>query len=213
MKRIIVLILSALVMFSFTSCNLMEKAEQAVVDIAKENGTEITRGTVEGNVYTSQFSGITVTAPENWEYMSNDELVTLTNESVGEVDASSIVKSLAELAIVFDMVVQDPEYGTNIMIMYENYSVIGETSSIEERVGDITDEISEESGGNYEMLTDETVTLGGESYRKLEFRYESEGIALGQAYYVRMIDDVVLSVVATYADGFATSAEIESMFS
>ncbi len=213
MKKIVVLLLSALVLFSFTSCNLVESVERAVVDVVKENGTEITRGTVEGNVYTSQFSGITVTAPENWEYMSEDELTALTNESVDAVDASSIVKSLAELAIGFDMVVQDPEYGTNIMIMYENYSVIGETSSVEERVGDIKDEISEESGGNYEMLTDETVTLGGESYRKLEFRYESEGIALGQAYYVRMIEDVVLSVVATYADGFATSSEIEAMFS
>lgn len=209
-KKVISILLSVLMVLGLTSCGIFDKV---VENVASANEKLIPKGSVEANVYSSEYSGLRFTKPDSWEYASDEELAAVLDQGISNTDGNSVTKDIAEMSVRADMMVKDPQYGTNILIMYENHDLVGMSQTVDERREFVEGQINEASGGDYVRLADKDITLCGETYHKQEFSYENGGIELIQAYYFRMIDGVVVTVTVTYAEGVVTTEEIESMFS
>ena len=68
MKKLLAMILCAVMVFSFAACSETEKAEVEAITITPE------RGTVENGIYENTTFGVKFEAGENWYFLSDDEI-------------------------------------------------------------------------------------------------------------------------------------------
>ncbi|MBQ8623538.1 MAG: hypothetical protein IJ424_04070 [Oscillospiraceae bacterium] len=205
MKRLFALLVVFIVAFSMVGC----------ADTAKDivNKT-LTRGTFDGNVYTSEYVGIKFTKPDSWVFATEEEMNSLMDAGADVMDQSDYQKSLSEMLTVFDMMASDPETGNNINFVYENLKL---SDSV-----DITeDEYIESFKTNLESIADisytfgevETVTLGGVEFIKLNCdAVYYQVVSMKQAVYLKKVGDYMVSITLTLVDG-SDASNIEAYFS
>lgn len=176
------------------------------------------RGTVDGQVYTSEFAGLRFTAPDGWEYASEEEILAIMGLGVEAVGADDMVLELMKLTTIYDAQAADPETGMNLTIMYENIPAYGldPASFTEEQYAESVKEITTGVDGiTYTYSEPEYVTLGGGSYLKLTATgyYEIYGMQAEQAMYFRRIGDFMMSIIVSSGLDTADPASLESCFS
>ena len=82
MKRVSYLALALALVLSLTACSIGSK--------------KFERGVVEGQTYTSQFLGLTCTAPAEYTYLNDQEIAQLNNLAADAVDSEELVKQMRE---------------------------------------------------------------------------------------------------------------------
>lgn len=82
MKRVSYLALALALVLSLTACSFGSK--------------KFERGVVEGQTYTSQFLGLTCTAPAEFTYLSDEEIAQRNHLAAEAVDAEELVKQMRE---------------------------------------------------------------------------------------------------------------------
>ena len=82
MKRVSYLALALALVLSLTACSIGSK--------------KFERGVVEGQTYTSQFLGLTCTAPAEYTYLSDQEIAQLNDLTADVVDSEELVKQMRE---------------------------------------------------------------------------------------------------------------------
>lgn len=82
MKRVSYLALALALVLSLTACSFGSK--------------KFERGVVEGQTYTSQFLGLTCTAPAEYTYLSDEEIAQLNDLAAEAVDSEELVKQMRE---------------------------------------------------------------------------------------------------------------------
>ena len=82
MKRVSYLALALALVLSLTACSFGSK--------------KFERGVVEGQTYTSQFLGLTCTAPAEFTYLSDEEIAQLNDLAAEAVDSEELVKQMRE---------------------------------------------------------------------------------------------------------------------
>ncbi len=201
MKKILCIALSLLMLAGLVAC---------------QEPVEITRGTVDGNVFTSTFSGITFTKPDSWVYSSADELAQMMNSTIEEMTDSKFAESVSKLQTVQDMMVTDKKTGCNVSISYENLLISGSTKiTAEEYLEKSKQEmakLSETMGITATFKDSSTKTLGGDEYVYARFETVAQGITMSQHYYLRKVEGYMTVIVATLVSGYEP-ADIEAMFS
>lgn len=115
-KRLILLMLFGVVLFGATGCGKTteEFLEDEIIDVE----TEMTLGEWNENTYTNEFLGLTYQKPEDWTRYSDEEIKSLMEIGLENVDGSELSKKLAELTSV-TYVMASKASGTNIIIMSE----------------------------------------------------------------------------------------------
>lgn len=82
MKRVSCLALALALVLSLTACSIGSK--------------KFERGVVEGQTYTSQFLGLTCTAPAEYTYLNDQEIAQLNDLTADVVDSEELVKQMRE---------------------------------------------------------------------------------------------------------------------
>ncbi|MBQ8297293.1 MAG: hypothetical protein IJX77_05870 [Ruminococcus sp.] len=210
----------------------ISESEEAINEIIGEDdsddedadGSEFVMGSVDGNVYTSSFSGLKFTAPDGYVFSTEEEILEMMNigtEIMG--DKGELYMELAEQGSIYDMVAQDPVTGDNVMIMYENLGAYGSAVADAYDVDTYLEAVElqfeglESSGIIYEKANESDVTLGGREFRKVEFscHYETYDLTTNQAYYIAKDGDYMTVVIASLGVNSAMSdvSEFEQYFS
>lgn len=230
MKKIIALLLALLMLSTFIGCSgddekpADEPVETAeVIDTTKNTvatpntpkpiEAKLTRGKIEGQKYSSAYTGLNFTAPDGWEYSTDEAMAELLNMSADMLSEEKIAETLTGTTTVFDMIATNASNGNNVTVSYENMNYIcGKAVSSEEYIEFLKERVGKQMQIDYEFMDEATVTLSGEEYRRVVVLAKTESFEMYQAYYVRVIDDVAISI-STSLLGNTTVADVEAMFS
>lgn len=197
MKKVVSLLMLVVVLVTAVSCG----------------AKEISRGTVDGNVYKSDFTGITFTKPDSWKFSSDEEIADTMEIAVDQLLDENYADAAANMTTIFDMMAVDATSGTNVNITYENLAKSGNEDLSADEYLDITVEQLTSQDALSVSLTEETkATLCGDEYVRATFSSSYMGISMTQVYYLRKIDNYMVNIVVTLV-GNTTIADVEAMFS
>ncbi|MDO5123881.1 MAG: hypothetical protein Q4D44_04360 [Eubacteriales bacterium] len=214
MKRFIAIVMAAMLILSFSGCSIVkdfkegfaEGFEDGLKSTIQQSGKGYTHGVVEGNVYTSEMTGLTFTAPDGWSFRTDEELMELMDGVYDEEVEDAFTNAAAKMNTVTEMMAIDDNSGTNVIIVYENLLLTGNSGISEEEYFELA-----KTYGSFEGLAIfdelESVTLSGKDCKYVQIN--NEGIT--QYYYMMALEDYMCIIVATNA-GDTTRSEIESMF-
>lgn len=189
MKKLHYIIILALVCVLFISgCDLQ---------LFSPPKKELTRGTIEGNSYTSDYAEISFSAPDDWVYATDEEIAKIMGLSADmfaeaglEFDREALKKSS-----IYDTMVQNPATGSNIVVLYENLLLItGETKMTEEQyIDNVINQF--ETAQIYKCVFSDIKdeSLCGNQYKML--RVEMPDYNAFQYFLTRKVDKYMLSVI------------------
>ena len=167
MKRVSYLALALALVLSLTACSFGSK--------------KFERGVVEGQIYTSQFLGLTCTAPAEFTYLSDEEIAQLNHLAAEAVDDEELAKQMRESLEngnqVQDMYLMTDDSLQTVNVMLVKVSAKGATVDMTAFTKMGMEQII--SGYESADMTDveasrETVTFMGQQY---------EGICATAAYH------------------------------
>lgn len=199
MKKFLTLTLAVLMIVCCASCGSDE--------------VKITHGTVEGNVYKSEFTGITFTAPDGWTFLSDEEIAKIYNYAADELVSDKFEEAVANAQSFTEMMATDGTTGSNINIAYESLTASGNTKMSEQDYLDAAmDQLKSMTTMTVELVGTERVTLSGQSYLRAQLNTTASGINMSQYLYVRKISNYMVVTTVTIVKGYEI-ADIEAMFS
>ncbi len=201
MKKIFSVFFAVLLMFSFAGCNNGSAAKD----------TEIQRGKIKGNTYTSKPSGLKFTKPDHWRYLTDKELAQTLSISEEILSNKEFMSALDEYPTLLDMMIMDDETGLNMAIGYENLEVtMGSVISEDEYLNAMAEYLETMGAASSEDI--ETVYLSGQAYRHAIFTVEIDGLVTVTEYYLHAIDKYMNVITVAYTSDVA-APDIENMFS
>ena len=159
------------------------------------------RGSWSGNVYTSQYLGITFTAPATWEISTDDELAMLfglTSDVLG-------LNALQMVGIFADMMAMDSETGNNVQVIFEN---LWDSITEEEYIAEMIPQF-EEFGGEIDVIPG-TVSLGNRNWHSYNTTLDLGFGSIQGRQLLSIQDDTAVMIIITYFDDYVN--EILDMF-
>ena len=175
------------------------EASQAEMPEQEEN-SEFSKGTVSESGWESQWLGMRFTAPDGTRMASEEELAELMgiSEELLAEDLSDVQIKYAELTSVREMMCYDERSKANVIVSVDRLPL---KMSEEAYAEQLELSLSAVSVMKYEKADeDEQVEIAGISYLRSDYHVEAMGQNLHTDYYIRMIDDRVVSVVVTYGE-------------
>ncbi|MCM1006655.1 MAG: hypothetical protein NC485_01800 [Ruminococcus flavefaciens] len=180
-----------------------EPATEKTPTAAKD--TDFERGTVDGDVYSSDYSGVQFTLPSGWAFMSEEDVLATMNIGF-DVTGSDLTAELLDQLVIYDSVANNSLTGESIMFMYENISKTApdpDSFTVEDYYEAAIKSASQMMSGVTLTGSDETeaVDIGGTEYLKYEMNisYDDYGFELTQTYFGRKIDNFIF--IISYTSG------------
>lgn len=180
-----------------------EPATEKTPTAAKD--TDFERGTVDGDVYSSDYSGVQFTLPSGWSFMSEEDVLATMNIGF-DVTGSDLTAELLNQLVIYDSVANNSLTGESIMFMYENISKTApdpDSFTVEDYYEAAIKSASQMMSGVTLTGSDETeaVDIGGTEYLKYEMNisYDDYGFELTQTYFGRKIDNFIF--IISYTSG------------
>lgn len=217
MKRAIVALLAATLVFSMAACGDSKSAEKTEASAPQENavnqGAESDDGEEEqeeegayeagvwaDNVYTNASLGMTFTLPEGWEYGTAEDIAQI--QSSGQEVTGMTDEELEAADVVYDIYIYNPTTGSSIMMMAENLSDYGNITA-EEYISSLSTQLQayEDQGISYELGETQTKTLGTTDFLLLEANAEYQGTSMYQCYGVTERYGQMITIIASGAAG------------
>ena len=157
------------------------------------------RGAWDNNVYTNDYVHLTFTMPDGWIYGSDEEIANLMGIVVdGLKEDINISDKILEAAVVYDMLCQDINTGTNVMVMYDNLAYyIGGTKTDVLQYMDLTKENLSKTNINYIFGEYTEDVICGNKYNMMSVSVEDTDLSYKQNFYVRKLDDIMIVIVIT----------------
>ena len=200
MKKLLALLLVIAALMSFAACGSKEK---------------LTRGTLDGNVYTNEYLGFTFTKPSSWVYATDEEIAEAMNLGADLYLDEDFKKALDRSGSIYDMMVVDNSTGTNMSIGYENLARSFSTRiTVEEYIEKLEEQTKNINGITF-VFPDEydTVTLGEKEYTRVICNVTSNGVKMKQVYYIVKVDKYMAFAILTVTESSKYKmADIEAMF-
>jgi hypothetical protein len=208
MKKLIALLLALTLLALFVGCDSVKKE-----DSEEEQKIELSRGTIEGDVYTNEVLNFKFTKPSSWVYSTDEEISAAMNLGVDAL-GEKFKDALENNTSVYDMMVSDILTRTNINVGYENLAKSFSSNITEAQYIDaLKQQMSSVSAATYTFSDQiDTAKLGAHEYTRSQCTVSVSGMEMTQVYYLRKIDSVMGFVIVTIVDGY-TISEIEAMFS
>lgn len=173
---------------------------------AAGEGTNFKRGTVEGNVYTSEFGGFKLTAPDDWKFATDEQILQVMNIGANAVysEKADAALEIANQATISDAICMNSSSTENITISYENLAknvALPDDASAEDYFAIADRQFALIPSMKYTKVSGpENTTLGGNEYLRAVYDVDYGNITLKQAYYVRRVEDFINVIsVTSYA--------------
>ena len=209
MKKWLALLLAAMMALALVACGDTPANND---NDNKDNDTkteEFARGSWDGNVYTNDSLNLTVTVPDGWKIATDEELAAIMGITIDSLTEQGVSEEFLKAQNTYEMMAQDPNYGTNVIVMAENLAVsVGGTSYDEKAYSDvIINTLPAEYG--YEFSEPETVTVGDRQYYLVQ-GVAKEG-ALGQDFLFTRIGNHMVSVILSYSPALVDNNDMLAM--
>ena len=172
----------------------------------------LSRGKIDGAVYTSEFLGFSFTRPETWVYSSDEEMAAAMNLGA-ELANMDIEKALEQSGSLYDMMVVDTVTRSNINITIDNLTkTFASSITVDQYIASVKQSMSNISAMKVEFNDEtSTVKLGKYDYTRVVCNVSANGVNMTQVYYVRKVDKYMCNVIVTLVSGYSI-ADIEAMF-
>ncbi|MBQ6180218.1 MAG: hypothetical protein IJK31_00840 [Ruminococcus sp.] len=159
---------------------------------------ELTLGEISGNVYTSRFNGLKITAPEGYEIINGDELDEFMNMGAKDMNLESSIDA-ASLVTVSDVDVVNTTTGANISIIYEDLSktVADPESYSAEDYFEQSKKAAAAMGLDMDMGEVSKTQIAGQEYYTRSFTYNVNDDTVGMQTIIRKIGHYMM--VITYS--------------
>lgn len=140
------------------------------------------RGAWDGNVFTNEVTGVTLTVPEDWVISSDAELSTQYNIPVETLqDPEAVLQS----AGIPDLTVKSPTGENNITVVYENTVLSNSQDKGHEEFAQVLIEtFTSIESPKYELQENTAATVCGHEGTLLKFATTYEGVELDQAMFI-----------------------------
>ncbi len=196
--RFFALVLAALMLTALVSCDTAAAAKK------------YSRGTVDGNVFTSTFSGLTFTKPDDWVYYTDEEIADATGTALEMFKDNEAFEKAADASLIDFYAVA--ESGDNVNLSYSKGVLFTLFQpSIDKTVADTR--AAYESAGITCVVGGQTdAKLGSVEMQKVTFTLTYYGVEMHQYCYFTMVGNYFMSVACTTVTGL-TAADFEAMFS
>ena len=204
MKKLLSILLVVAMLMSFAACDLLPFGK-----------AKLSRGTIQGNVYTNEYLGFTFTKPSSWVYATDEEIAETMNIGIEYFADDDLKKSLDASDSLYDMMAVDKSTGANISFGYENLArTLSTRISIEDYV-DALEEQTKNLSGMKITFPDEydTVTLGEKNYTRVVCSVTANSVKMQQIYYLIKVDKyMAFAIVTLPTSSKYKMADIEAMF-
>lgn len=174
---------------------------------------EITRGTIDGDVYTNEYLGFQFTKPSTWYYSTDEEMAALMNMSVDMFLDERYKVLLENNPAIYDMRASDAVTGSGIFVIYENLEKSFATNITEEQYIDaVKRQLAAADGFTVDMDDEVTVVkLGETEFKRVCSTMTAYGTKITQVYYIRKTGEYMASVLISIMGDY-TLNDIEAMF-
>lgn len=198
MKKLFSLVLCLVLTLCFCAC----KRDDGKVSLI--------HGTTEGNKYSNSFADITFTAPEGWSYMTDSELLAVTEDSESEISDEKLQSIFDDVGLAYDMTAYCESLQASVGIVFANTDHEEfEGLSAKEVLSTMIEQIALEAD---EAPKEETVTICGKTYTRLCLTTKTGTGDVGYAtFYGREKGNSVIMIIAACTDAF-TVADCEACF-
>ena len=213
MKKILALTLVLVMSLSLISCSLIPSDIGGQNDDDKGSTPVLSRGTIEGNVYTSEYLGVSFTKPESWVYSTDEEIAAAVNMSVDMLFNENLKDALENNPSIYDMMVIDSVTRSNINVGFENLAKsFSSNITVDQYIESLKSQLAQISSMNITFPeSSKTVKLSGTEFTKLQCTTTTQGFTMTQVYYLRKVDKYMGFIIATIPSGYSVE-EIEAMF-
>jgi hypothetical protein len=200
--------------FQIKTIPVTDAAEEEIEYQDPIEGTAFAKGKVEGNVYTSEYAGIKFTAPEKWEFRSEEEINNEQQKTLDSMPAE--LKRIASLEITDAALVNNETQHnidftySNVKLKYPDVSNMTEEEFLDKDIfmGNL-EAIKESSGDSFKGP--ESVKLGGKEFSRYSIiNTENEGEDV--IIYIGRIDEDFMLTIAVYGGNASESAAYENCF-
>ena len=212
MKKFLALTLAVVMALLLVSCTFVPSNKDEQPDDNKKS-PELSRGIIEGDIYTSEYLGITFTKLESWVYSTDEEIAAGMNLGVDMFLGENFKNALENNPSIYDMMVVDIITRSNINVGFENLSKTFATNiTVEQYVEAIKTQLANVSGMTVTFPDSlETVKLGKTEFTKVDCTITVQGTSMKQVYYLKKADKFMCFIIATIPSGY-TVEQIEAMF-
>ena len=179
--------------------------EEKDKDDDDKKSMEFSRGKVENNVYTNEFSGLTIETPEGWSVYSDEEIKQTMGIGLEAGGSKLDADKLAESAVV-DFAAVNVGTGESIAITYENAAKFPENYMIDNYIAAFKMS-TKASMPNADIEWDEDtdkVELSGIEFDTFgsDIEIEAYGLNISQEYYIAEVDGYMISIA--YTSGYSS---------
>lgn len=193
MKRIIAMLMALVMMMSLAACG------------AGGDDVEFSRGVVDGNVYTSEFAGITFTAPDGFRYYSDEEIAVANGISDELLDVDTVE------TVVYDMYCINETNGSTIAVNFENLGALYGALLDEEAFLELSLETFkttfESAGIGINSMETGTIEISGQEFNCVDLVVDFGGVVLYETMIVKEISGNMMCCTVAAVD----EAELENI--
>ncbi|MBQ2810532.1 MAG: hypothetical protein IJF11_06545 [Clostridia bacterium] len=209
MKKLISLLLAVIMAVMLVSCDSTKDQD----DDPPKVKVELSRGTIDGDVYKNEYLDFEFTKPESWVYSTDEEIASLLNLSVDTILGDKFKDALNTNPSLYDMMVVDSLTSTNISVGYENLSKTFSSNITEKQYVESLKKQLENVSDMTVVFPDtlEKAMLGNTEFSKAVCTTTVYNTTMNQIYYLRKVDGYMAYVIVTIPNGY-TIAQIEAMF-
>lgn len=174
---------------------------------------ELSRGKIDGDVYTNEVLKFEFTKPESWVYSTDEEVAALVNMSAEKILGKKFKESLENNPSVYDMMVVDSITRSNVSVGYENLSKTLSTNiTVKQYIEALKNQLANVSAMTVTFPdTFESANLGETEFTKVVCSVNASGRSMKQVYYLHKIDKYMSFIIVTIPSGY-TVEQIEAMF-
>lgn len=208
MKRMLLMVMMICMLGGLIGCSAGGKDKETEAPTK-----EISRGTVDGDVYTSEFIGISFTKPELWVYSTDEEIAAAMQVGAEILDVENFSAEAAKLSSVYDMMAKDLMTGNNINVTFENLKVSGSSNITVEQYIKVFEDLMIEQAAmmNYQFGEAEKCKLGEQDFYRVPAEGNYLSIDFDQYIYIRKEGTYMIVITLSLFDG-SDVATYEAMF-
>lgn len=196
--RVLALLLTAVLLFALVGCS-------AII-----NSKPFARGTVNGNVYHSDFSGLTVTLPDGWFVYSDEQMISDYGMDPDYLNNPSRIEDSEDE--FYDFYAADDDETIDFAISYIKGSVLDSVDDTLKALAEEMEKTFEESDIDCTIVGYESRTLSGKSFKRAELYLEGFGDNITE--YVYLAKEGAYFYCIDIGDYYSVGPEvIEAMFS
>lgn len=179
----------------------------------KEEEKSYERGTVEGNVYHSEFAELTFTKPDSWKFSTDEEIAAALGVGLDVLESSDKFDA-SELASTIEFQAVNAATGDNAVMTVEKLNALSAaTVTVDDYIKSFRETLVTQFENFSATFGDTTeTTIGENTYKSISADITMSGISMRQVYLLRKVGRYMVCITLTSvgADGIPA---IEAMFS